>query len=652
MAAAPGYSRVTAPLYLPWDLHFALEGDGPLELNVEYDIATRVLQTSLTNRSDSAVTASDITMRAATEQALAGGWAHLHGRSMGDDALVVRFDGPAADGYSGQYLTANGYVSREILALTLPVRSTPALVLGSLRSDRYFTDVQIEVAEDERLVGVSLRLQLEGTPIAAGESLALPAMFFAEGHDAYGLLEEYAELVAVEMGARVADEVPSGWCSWYFYGNQVSEADIRGNLEAIQGAGYPVDYLQIDDGYQSCTGDWLVPNERFPSGMAALATEITEAGYRPGLWLAPFVMHRDSAVLREHPEFALRHRDGSQLELETWLGPVAVVDCTHPGAEQWLRTVLRTVVREWGYTFLKLDALVYAAQEGDAVSYHVDGTTGPANLRVGLEIIRDEAGGQVFLLGCTCPFGPAIGLVDGMRVGPDVRTTWMDGTRPSVRHAMRMTLQRNWMHRRWWLNDPDCLVLRAEETDLDEAEVRFLAAGVAFSGGLAVSSDNLMALDDERSALTRTLMPATGMAAKPADSSEGPVGSAWRARLDETRSLVGVLNWGEESRWVSVYEYLFPGEVAFNPWTGQILGKGDLFLRPHEGTVWQVTARSPGPRVVGDTGHLGYDGLTMRQVSGRLQLRNDRRQGRTVAVEARGHLRTYALEPGEMRWFD
>ena len=63
--------------------------------------------------------------------------------SMGDDALVVRFDGPAADGYSGQYLTANGYVSREILALTLPVRSTPALVLGSLRSVRYFTDVQI-----------------------------------------------------------------------------------------------------------------------------------------------------------------------------------------------------------------------------------------------------------------------------------------------------------------------------------------------------------------------------------------------------------------------------------------------------------------------------------------------------------------------------
>ena len=261
------------------------------------------------------------------------------------------------------------------------------------------------------------------------------------------------------------------------------------------------------------------------------------------------------------------------------------MDCTHPAAEVWLRTVIRTVVREWGYTFLKLDALVFAAQPGDEVSYHTDGTTGPANVRAGLQIIRDEAGEDAFLLGCTCPFGPAIGLVDAMRVGPDVKATWVDGTHPSVRHAMRMTLQRNWMHRRWWLNDPDCLVLRSENTELNEAEARFLAAAVAFSGGLVVSSDDLPNLSNERANLALSLMPASGVAALPIDPGEGPVASAWRARIDETRSLVGVLNWGEEARWVSVHEYLFPGELAFNPWTSQVLGKGDLLLRPHEGSV-------------------------------------------------------------------
>ncbi len=644
---------MTAPLYLPWDLHFVLAPPGQLDLTLEYDTVARRLQATLTNAGAEVVAPGDVVVTAVATGPLIDGWANLHGRSMTDDALVRRFGDQPEEGYSGHYLRPGGYVSREAIGLQLPARTTPALVIGSLRQDRYFTDFELDVDDaEENLTAVSIRWRLESTTIEPGQSLILPPLFFVEGQDASALLGDYAGAVAEEMGARVAEYVPSGWCSWYFYYNRVSETDILANLAAMKASGDPADYLQIDDGFQSHTGDWLTPNERFPGGMTSLATRIAADGYRPGLWLAPFVMHRDSDVLREHPEFALRTAAGSLLEIETWLGPVAVLDCTNPAAEAWLRKVIRTVVREWGYTLLKLDALIYAAQPGDEVAYHVAGTTGPGHLRAGLEIIRDEAGDRTFILGCTCPFGPAVGLVDAMRVGPDVKAVWTDGTRPSVRHAMRMSLQRNWMHRRWWLNDPDCLVLRSTETELAEPEVRFLAAAVALSGGLAVSSDNLDTLVPDRRRLTRTLIPPSGIAAMPLDPGQGPVPSAWRARLNETRSLVGILNWGEESRWVSVNEYLFPGEIAFHPWTGQVLGKGDLFLRPHEGTLWQVTAPSPGPRIVGDTGHLNYVGLYTRQVSGRLQLRNDAAESRVVAVDARGQVRTYELAIDEMRWFE
>src|SRR5690606_23905065 len=111
----------------------------------------------------------------------------------------------------------------------------------------------------------------------------------------------------------------------------------------------------------------------------------------------------------------------------------------------------------------------------------------------------------------------------------------------------------------------------------------------------------------------------------------------------EVRSLVGVLNWDEEARWVSVSTYLAPGEVAFDPWTARVLGKGDILLRPHEGALWQVTRPSQAPRVVGDTGHVTFDRLHSRQVSGRLQLRNDAAEPRTVAVEARGRTGTVTL---------
>jgi alpha-galactosidase len=363
-------------------------------------------------------------------------------------------------------------------------------------------------------------------------------------------------------------------------------------------------------------------------------------------------MHRDSAVLRDHPEFALKAISGETLLVDTWLGPCAVLDCSHGGAAEWLRTTIATVVGEWGYTLLKLDALAFAAQTADRTRYHARGTTALGNVRLGLEIIRQAAGEDVFLLGCTCHFGPAIGLVDAMRVGPDVKATWSDKTRPSVRHAMRMSMARNWMHRRWWLNDPDCLVLRATDTELNAAEVRFLAAAVALSGGLVVSSDNLPGLASDRDALTRSLMPPAGIAAAPIEVGDGPVPAAWRARIDETRSLVGVLNWAEEPRWVAPNEFLEAGEVAFAPWAAQVLGKGDLLLTPHDGTLWQVSAPSATPRLVGDTGHINYSGIGVRAVSGRLQLRNEHERTRTVAVEARGRIGLYELQAGEARWFD
>ncbi|HNO65141.1 MAG TPA: alpha-galactosidase, partial [Tepidiformaceae bacterium] len=428
--------------------------------------------------------------------------------------------------------------------------------------------------------------------------------------------------------------------------------DVVANLEAMVSDRHPAEYVQIDDGYQSHTGDWLTPNEKFPSGMKALAERIRSAGYRPGLWLAPFILNEDSAALREHPGMTLKTTAGEPVFVQTWLGRCAVLDLTNPETEAWLRNVVRTVVKEWGYEYLKLDACAFAAIRSTGVNYHVPGTTGPANLRRGFEIIREEAGDDTFILGCTCHFGPVIGLVDAMRVGPDVKELWTDGPNPSVRHAMRLTLQRNWMHMRWWANDPDCLIVRSTDTALNEAETRFLATGIALSGGMVVASDDLPKLTPERRQMALALFPPPGVAAAPLDPSEGPVPHAWRAVLGDGRSLVGVLNWSDESRWLPWGELLQPGELAFDTWNARMLPMGDVFLRPHEGALWQVTAPGKGPRVVGDSASLVRKDLFERQVSGRVQVRNDGAAARKVAIERRGTVEVVELAPGEMRWFD
>jgi hypothetical protein len=159
-------------------------------------------------------------------------------------------------------------------------------------------------------------------------------------------------------------------------------------------------------------------------------------------------------------------------------------------------------------------------------------------------------------------------------------------------------------------------------------------------------------LAEERRQMALALFPPAGVAAEPYDPSEGPASSAWRATLGSGRSLVGVLNWGEQARWIGTGGLLRPGEVAFEIWNGRKLGMGDLLLQPHEGSLWQVAGTGATPRVVGDTGHVNYAGLFQRPVSGRIQVRNDLDRPRTIAIEARGQVFEVDLAPGEMRWFD
>ena len=642
---------------LPWDLELTATAIPGARIVLDYNPSDDRLAATIANTSAESLRPAELQLAAALNTPAAAGSLWLQGRYMQTDALVRSLGEPTEEGYDGRYVsTIDGgrrYKSREATTITLPSRATPVLFAGCLRMDRFFFDIEIDVDEEEtRANRLTLTFDLRGVEIAPGETLELPPILLLEGRDALGLMKRYADEVAVEMHARVPDHVPTGWCSWYYFYNRVSEADIIANLQDMVANQHPAEYVQIDDGFQSYTGDWLVPNDKFPSGMKDLATRIRDSGYKPGLWLAPFVLHEDSATLRDHPEMALKTTAGQTFFVQTWLGRCAVLDCTHPQSEAWLRNIIRTVVREWGYGYLKLDALSFAACSASLAGYHQPGTTAAANLRRGLEIIRDEAGGKTFILGCTCHFGPAIGLVDAMRVGPDVKEVWAAGPNPSVKHAMRLTLQRNWMHNRWWVNDPDCLIVRETDTELTEAEVRFLATGIALSGGMVVASDDLPKLNAARRDMALRLFPPPGVAADPVGARDGPVPSTWRSDLGGGRSLVGVLNWSDTARWVASSEILRPGEIAFDVWNGRQVGMGDQLLRPHEGTLWQVAGPGLTPRVIGDSGSLIYHALFQRQVSGRIQLRNDLPRARTVAIDSRGQVYYADLAPGETRWFD
>lgn len=66
-----------------------------------------------------------------------------------------------------------------------------------------------------------------------------------------------------------------------------------------------------------------------------------------------------------------------------------------------------------------------------------------------------------------------------------------------ARNAIVTSLRRTPLHRRLWVNDNDCLLLRPVRTELDPAQRRLLAATVAGAGGFTVVSDDLSLYGDE-----------------------------------------------------------------------------------------------------------------------------------------------------------
>lgn len=113
-----------------------------------------------------------------------------------------------------------------------------------------------------------------------------------------------------------------------------------------------------------------------------------------------------------------------------------------------------------------------------------------------------------------------------MRIGPDVAPLWTSWISRwllrgrhgvATKHALRNALTRSFMHRRLWLNDPDCVIARDSETQLTVEEVRTLAATVGLTDGLFVMSDRMDALTDERRALLADAHQLLGGAPRIAD---------------------------------------------------------------------------------------------------------------------------------------
>lgn len=370
-------------------------------------------------------------------------------------------------------------------------------LIGSLDERPGYTIFQYDANQSL----LTIRRDCEGLR-CGGEFHALD-LFYAAGGE-----EEVFDRWFAAMGVRPrTTEKLAGYSSWYNRYQNIDENSILSDLKGCSALLRPGDLFQIDDGWQPYVGDWLETDRRkFPQGLKPIAGEIHKRGLKAGLWLAPFVCQKGSALYRQHPDWLLQV-DGKSWYCGSNWGGFYALDIDKPQVAAYLERCFRQIFDDWGFDLVKLDFLYAAAPFGS------DRESRAGRMLRAMELLRRLCGDKR-ILGCGVPLMPAFGLVDYCRISCDVGLDWKNTwymrltnrEYVSTRNAILNSVFRRQLNGRAFLNDPDVFFLREDNLKLTEEEKYVLATANSLFGGLLLCSDDMSQYRPEAKALYAQLL--------------------------------------------------------------------------------------------------------------------------------------------------
>ncbi len=364
--------------------------------------------------------------------------------------------------------------------------------IGSLAEHRAFTLIQYDTKAKQAIITIDCEgLELE-------HSFPILDLLIAEGKENW-VFNTYFN----SLNLRPLTQTPlTGWTSWYNHFGKISEVIVLQNLEALTKQSPQVDIFQIDDGYQAAVGDWLDTKSTFPSGMGSLANKIKSKGFRPGIWLAPFVCDSRSMIFKQRKQWLQKDKKGKPVKAgynPGWGGWFYALDFYNKDVQDYLLAVLQTITQKWGYEILKLDFLFAAC-----INPPANKTRGQL-MADAMDFLRRTIGEQK-ILACGVPLGSAFGKVEYCRIGPDIHLSWEHNLLKILHHrervstiaALRTTLNRWQLNNRVFQSDPDVILLRDHNINLNQHQQYTTLLINTLLGNLHFTSDNIGKYNDEQ----------------------------------------------------------------------------------------------------------------------------------------------------------
>lgn len=161
----------------------------------------------------------------------------------------------------------------------------------------------------------------------------------------------YARFVAEQLTVCDPARVPHVTVNtWEPHGFNLSRELLLEQMDLAADLG--VDAYQVDAGWYDFMGDWNADPVRFPQGLEEIADYARARGMRFGLWVALPTADARSQVVRAHPEWLARDRNGQPNQHPI---PGALTMCLDSGFGDYIQARLEEIIRRYGVELLKLD---------------------------------------------------------------------------------------------------------------------------------------------------------------------------------------------------------------------------------------------------------------------------------------------------------